>query len=127
MKLDKRSEKDGGSKYVYNGMYLKVPARFINYSCDRNCLIYTVSYSPVDVNIYDLAFFATEPTAAGMELTFNYMDINKTDIITEAVVDKLESQRFSSCRVSTWSSRCRDYSRHILLVADPLISLALSE
>ena len=83
MEPDKWSEEEGDSKYVCDGLHLEGPTRFINHSCEPNCAIYTVSYNHADTNIYDLAFFATEPIIAGTELTFNYVDDDNTDIITE--------------------------------------------
>ena len=110
MELDKWSEEEGGSKYVCDGMHLGGPTRFINHSCDPNCAIYTVSYNHADINIYDLAFFATEPIAAGTELTFNYVDDDKTDIITEAAADELEKQNgYRPAKCLCGSSRCRGY------------------
>lgn len=38
------------------------------------------------INIYDLAFSANEPISAGTELTFNYVDNDKTDIIRRTVI-----------------------------------------
>ena len=110
MGLDKWTEEDGGSKYVCDGMHLGGPTRFINHSCDPNCAIYTVSYNHADINIYDLAFFATEPIPAGTELTFNYVDDDDTDIITEARADEMEREngyRPAKCRCG--SPRCRGY------------------
>lgn len=110
MNLDKWSEEEGGSKYVCDGMHLGGPTRFINHSCDPNCAIYTVSYNHADNNVYDLAFFATESISAGTELTFNYVDDDKTDIITEEKADEMQREngyRPAKCRCG--SSRCRGY------------------
>ena len=110
MGLDKFTEEDGGSKYVCDGLHFGGPTRFINHSCDPNCAIYTVSYNHADNNIYDLAFFATEPIPAGTELTFNYVDDDKTDIITEEKADEMlreNGYRPAKCRCG--SARCRGY------------------
>lgn len=110
MNLDKFSEEDGGSKYVCDGMHLGGPTRFINHSCDPNCAIYTVSYNHADNNIYDLAFFATEAITAGTELTFNYADDDKTDIITEEKADEMERENgYRPDKCECGSSRCRGY------------------
>ncbi|CAD6566219.1 MAG: hypothetical protein ASARMPRED_008612 [Alectoria sarmentosa] len=110
MGLDKWTEENGGSQYVCDGMHLGGPTRFINHSCDPNCAIYTVSYNHADTNIYDLAFFATEPISAGTELTFNYMDDDKTYVITEEKADEMQREngyRPTKCRCG--SKHCRGY------------------
>ena len=110
MNLDKFSEDHGGSKYVCDGMHLGGPTRFINHSCDPNCAIYTVSYNHADHNIYDLAFFATEAITAGTELTFNYADDDRTDIITEEQADEMEKENgYRPVKCECGSSRCRGY------------------
>lgn len=110
MNLDKWGEEDGGSQYVCDGMHLGGPTRFINHSCDPNCAIYTVSYNHADINVYDLAFFATELIVAGTELTFNYEDNDRTDIITEEKADEMEREngyRPAKCLCGT--AHCRGY------------------
>ena len=110
MGLDKWSEEYGGSQYVCDGMHLGGPTRFINHSCDPNCAIYTVSYNHADINIYDLAFFATEPIIAGTELTFNYVDDDRTDIITEEKADEMERENgYRPAKCLCGSARCRGY------------------
>lgn len=110
MGLDKFTEEDGGSKYVCDGLHFGGPTRFINHSCDPNCAIYTVSYNHADNNIYDLAFFATEPIPAGTELTFNYVDDDKTDIITEEKADEmLRENGYRPAKCLCGSARCRGY------------------
>lgn len=110
MGLDKWAEEDGGSKYVCDGMHFGGPTRFINHSCDPNCAIYTVSYNHADNNLYDLAFFATEPIEAGTELTFNYVDDDKTDIITEEKADEMERENgYRPAECLCGSSCCRGY------------------
>ena len=110
MDLVKWSEEDGGSKYVCDGMHLGGPTRFINHGCDPNCAIYTISYNHADINIYDLAFFATEPIQAGTELTFNYVDDDNMDFITEEAADKLEKQNgYRPINIKKKSRQCRGY------------------
>lgn len=110
MGLDKWTEDQGGSQYVCDGMHFGGPTRFINHSCDPNCAIYTVSYNHADINIYDLAFFATEPIQAGTELTFNYVDDDKTDIITEKKADEMQRENgYRPAKCLCGSVRCRGY------------------
>ncbi len=110
MGLDKFGEEEGGSQYVCDGLHLGGPTRFINHSCDPNCAIYTVSYNHSDINVYDLAFFATEPIAAGTELTFNYVDDDKTEIITEEMADEMQRENgYRPAPCLCGSIRCRGY------------------
>jgi len=83
MELDKWTEADGAAQYVCDGMHVSGPTRFINHCCEPNCAIYTVSYNHADINIYDLAFFATQaiPRGTGMYFTFCQPDHFRHDSI----------------------------------------------
>jgi histone-lysine N-methyltransferase SUV39H len=65
--------------YVVDGQYMGGPTRFINHSCEPNCRQYTVSYNKHDNRLYQLAFFAYEDIPAGVELTFDYMDLDEVE------------------------------------------------
>jgi histone-lysine N-methyltransferase SUV39H len=64
---------------VIDGQYMGGPTRFINHSCEPNCRQYTVSYNKYDNRLYNLAFFAYENIPAGVELTFDYMDLDEVE------------------------------------------------
>jgi len=59
--------------YEIDGEFFGGPSRFINHSCDPNCVVYVVK---MDQNpwLYQIAFFAYQDIVAGQELTFNYRD-----------------------------------------------------
>ena len=118
--LDRWEDESEG--YVCDGMYMGGPTRFMNHSCDSNCRQMTVSYNHADVNIYDLAFFATEPIPAGTELTFDYSasvdeelddedeDVEQSRVISEKKAEELEKKkgyRPSRCLCGAWN--CRGY------------------
>jgi len=59
--------------YVVDGQKFGSPTRFINHSCNPNCIIapvYTTNHA--DHLIYYLAFFALRDIPIGTELTFDY-------------------------------------------------------
>lgn len=110
MDLDKWREEEGGSRYVCDGMYMGGPTRFINHSCDPNCAIYTVSYNHADINIYDLAFFATEAIPAGTELTFDYLSDQDQSVITDERADEIESEKgYRPAKCLCGTEICRGY------------------
>ena len=88
MSLDKWPDEDEGSQYVCDGMHFGGPTRFVNHSSSPHYATYTVSYHSAHNNIYDLAFSATEPIPAEMELAFDYVDDDRIDIITEEKADE---------------------------------------
>ncbi|KAK3176356.1 hypothetical protein OEA41_007679 [Lepraria neglecta] len=112
---------DGSEGYVCDGMFMGGPTRFINHSCDPNCRQMTVSYNHADINIYDLAFFATEPIPAGTELTFDYSasvdeiddadeDVEQSRVITEKKADELEKKKgYRPSRCLCGADNCRGY------------------
>lgn len=82
MDLDKWTEEDGAAQYVCDGMHVSGPTRFINHSCDPNCAIYTVSYNHADINIYEIAFFATQAIPRGTGMCFaSSLNINVAKMI----------------------------------------------
>ena len=99
------------------------PTRFINHSCEPNCRQFTVSYNHADVNIYDLAFFATEPIPAMTELTFDYgedvdddrededeEDMETVRVITEQKAAEMEEKKgYRPARCLCGSKNCRGY------------------
>lgn len=115
--LDKFEGAD--STYVCDGMYMGGPTRFINHSCDPNCLQFTVSLNHNDLNIYELAFFAKEDIQAGTELTFDYGSSDKVTgdeddgtghFITDEEADeheKVNGYRPQKCLCG--ATRCRNY------------------
>ena len=118
--LDRWEEECEG--YVVDGMYMGGPTRFMNHSCDPNCRVFTASYNHADVNLYDLAFFATEPITAGTELTFDYgesideerddadEDVEESRLITKRKADELEKKKgYRPLRCLCGSSNCRGY------------------
>jgi histone-lysine N-methyltransferase SUV39H len=59
--------------YVVDGQKFGSPTRFMNHSCNPNCIIapvYTTNHA--DHLVYYLAFFALRNIPAGTELTFDY-------------------------------------------------------
>ena len=112
--LDRFGEQGAG--YVCDGMYVGGPTRFMNHSCDPNCRIMTVSYNHADINIYDLAFFTTEPVPAGTELTFHYgLNLEDDDAISwEIITDEMaiESEKvkgYKATRCLCGATNCRRY------------------
>ena len=108
--------------YVCDGMYMGGPSRFINHSCEPNCRIITASYNHADVNIYDLAFFATEPIPAMTELTFDYGedigddrddgddDVERSRKITAEKAAELEKEKgYRPARCLCGTRSCRGY------------------
>ena len=112
---------DESEGYVCDGMFMGGPTRFINHSCDPNCRQMTVSYNHADINIYDLAFFATERIPAGTELTFDYSasvdeiddadeDVEQSRVITEKKADELEKKKgYPPSRCLCGADNCRGY------------------
>ena len=66
----------GEEAYMYeiDGEFFGGPTRFINHSCDPNCVVYVVSRNKNNPLLYEIAFFAYRDIDAGEELTFNYRD-----------------------------------------------------
>ncbi len=86
------------------------PTRFINHSCEPNCLLFTVSYNHNDPNIYELAFFAQEDIKSGTELTFDYIDSDNRTEISDEKADEMESEKgFRPMRCLCGSTVCRRY------------------
>ena len=65
---------DGTHMYEIDGEFFGGPSRFINHSCDPNCVVYVVSKDKNNPMLYEIAFFAYRDIEAGEELTFNYRD-----------------------------------------------------
>ena len=108
--------------YVCDGMFMGGPSRFINHSCEPNCRIITASYNHADVNIYDLAFFATESIPAMTELTFDYGedigddrddgedDVEKSRKITaEKAAEMAKEKGYRPARCLCGTRSCRGY------------------
>ncbi|KAI0221973.1 hypothetical protein L0F63_007450, partial [Massospora cicadina] len=56
-------------------------SHFINHSCDPNIAVYPVFYESTDLNIHNLAFFATRDILQGEELCFDYSGgVNLPDV-----------------------------------------------
>ena len=66
--------RDDTHQYEIDGEFFGGPSRFINHSCDPNCVVYVVSGDKNNYLLYEIAFFAYRDIAAGEELTFNYRD-----------------------------------------------------
>jgi histone-lysine N-methyltransferase SUV39H len=60
--------------YEIDGEFYGGPSRFINHSCDPNCVVYVVSRDKNNYALYEIAFFAYRDITKGEELTFNYRD-----------------------------------------------------
>lgn len=118
--LDRWEDESEG--YTCDGMYMGGPTRFINHSCDPNCRIMTVSYNHADINIYDLAFFATEPIPAGTELTFDYGEgttVNREDdqddrggpaVVTDTMAEEMAKEKgYPPTRCLCGARDCRRY------------------
>jgi histone-lysine N-methyltransferase SUV39H len=71
--LDKFLNEDN-HEYEIDGEFFGGPSRFINHSCDPNCVVYVVSRDKNNPLLYEIAFFAYRDVAKGEELTFNYRD-----------------------------------------------------
>jgi histone-lysine N-methyltransferase SUV39H len=65
---------DDTHEYEIDGEFFGGPSRFINHSCDPNCVVYVVSRNKNNPYLYEIAFFAWRDIDAGEELTFNYRD-----------------------------------------------------
>ena len=65
--------------HVVDGRYKGGPTRFMNHSCEPNCVQYTVSYNKHDEWIYNLAFFAKYDIPANTEITFDYTDEDEVE------------------------------------------------
>ena len=110
MDLDKWSEEEGSALYVCDGKHVGGPTRFINHSCEPNCAIYTVSYNHADINIYDLAFFATDFIPKGTELTFDYVDEDDHTAITDQRADEIEKEKgYRPSKCLCGAPTCRGY------------------
>jgi histone-lysine N-methyltransferase SUV39H len=98
--------------YVVDGQYMGGPTRFINHSCEPNCRQYTVSYNKHDNRLYHLAFFAYEDVPAGVELTFDYMDLDEVEedeaiLLREAALRDPQNQDQVRCNCGT--RKCRGF------------------
>lgn len=77
--------------YIIDGQHMGGPTRFINHSCEPNCVQYAVSYNKDDRFLYDMAFFANENILAGTELTFDYMDEDEQEE-EDAIANRIKAQ-----------------------------------
>lgn len=65
--------------YEIDGEFYGGPSRFINHSCDPNCVVYAVSRDKNNAFLYEIAFFTFRDIEAGEELTFDYKDYDGTE------------------------------------------------
>ncbi|KIV98894.1 hypothetical protein, variant [Verruconis gallopava] len=70
--------REGDHRYEIDGEFYGGPTRFINHSCEPNCVVYVVSRDKNNTFLYEIAFFALRDIAAGEELTFDYRDDDGT-------------------------------------------------
>lgn len=98
------------AKYVCDGTHMGGPTRFINHSCRPNCALFTVTYNHNDVDLYELAFFTMGYIPKGTELTFDYLDRDSLEKITDEDARKMEREKGfapSICRCG--ADDCRGY------------------
>ena len=96
--------------YVVDGEFMGGPTRFMNHSCDPNCRQFTVSLTRGDIKVYELPFFAIEDIPAGTELTFNYIDDDDDEPVSDEkakAITKKSGQQPVRCLCG--EDNCRRY------------------
>ena len=95
--------------YVCDGKNKGGPTRFINHSCEPNCLLLTASFNHADKRVYALAFFAKQDIPEGEEITFDY-NVEEQEIMSDEMADKLEKERgYRPARCLCGTPTCRRY------------------
>jgi len=87
--LDKFKDVVNECPYVVDGEYFGGATRFINHSCDPNCVQYAVCYDKNHPYIYDIAIFAIIDIPKRTELTFDYLAV---DFGSEESKENLEAR-----------------------------------
>ncbi len=81
---DSMDERLSGPPFEVDGEFFSGPTRFINHSCEPNLRSFARVGDHADKHIHDLALFAIEDIPAGVELTFDYVDGEETDLVGDS-------------------------------------------
>ena len=95
-----------GPPLEVDGEFFSGPTRFINHSCEPNLRIFARVGDHADKHIHDLALFAIEDIPAGVELTFDYVDGEETDLVEDSH-DPRKKKDMTICLCG--SENCRGY------------------